>query len=548
MELLAIALVGAVLIALIFTSLTSWKKVPEGNVGVLRVKHSFRGIQGEQSHIRTQGSMGVQASLLKPDRWYFLPSWYAEITYAPRTFIREGSFGVVFALDGRVPSVNRTIADHVECDSFQDGRRFLTGGGQQGPQQQILASGVYDINPELFDVVAVDSLEGKPYTLSPSDLRPVEIPEGRTGVVITLDGQDPSLLDGDTGPPIPGHENFQLPWIFLGQGGYRGVQAETLSPGVYRINPWFARVVQIPTRDLILEWNRKEEIVAANFDSSLDQIAVNVEGYKVWVDISQTIRIPATAAPLLVRRFGESEQEDLDDLFQVTRLPVQRFVERVLGETVVGYFHANIAEYSIGEFLASHAELREQVEHDIRTALAEYEVEAIRTTLGEFEFEQEGFDRLRREIAEKRKGTEGHVLDVDHLRIQEEGERIKISVKKGYKKADVAEVEELQRILGSENYGKERLVAQLVKMQVPEVLMGDPQALLGYMSLDAIRNLVTPPGRPQHEAIETPGKRRFASPDKPRFAQIEPENPRPGFKPRSSTSEDPISPDSGAES
>ena len=41
---------------------------------------------------------------------------------------------------------------------FEDARGFLTGGGQRGPQRQIVRQGVYAINTALFVVMTGDKV------------------------------------------------------------------------------------------------------------------------------------------------------------------------------------------------------------------------------------------------------------------------------------------------------------------------------------------------------------------------------------------------------
>src|SRR5262249_36812283 len=161
------------------------------------------------------------------------------------------------------------LAQHVECDHFQDGAAFLRQGGEQGRQTGYLpGGGSYNINPELFKVITVETTErDRQDGLTAADLRGVTIPEGNIGVVIALDGRPPSPDPDVVGRVVEGHYSYQLPWVFLGRGGQRGVQEETLAGGSsYAINPWFARVVQVPTRDLHLEWTKKSQKEVGNFD------------------------------------------------------------------------------------------------------------------------------------------------------------------------------------------------------------------------------------------------------------------------------------------
>ncbi|MFI6095868.1 hypothetical protein ACIA8G_09970 [Lentzea sp. NPDC051213] len=290
----------------VVVALTGYQSVPTGKIGL--VYKRFGVLKSERYPVRVHGGQGVQAATLQADRRYLLPPLLYRIKFVPRTYVPTGTIGLVIAKVGAVPPVDRTLCNHVECNYFQDGRAFLMRGGQMGKQPMVLPGGAYyDINPALFEVITTETLgDAEIYELTRSDLTDISIPEGATGVVIAKEGDAPDDDESVVGAPVAGHASFQRPWEFLANGGRRGAQAETLSQGgVYRINPWFARVVIIPTRELTLEWQRKENKSSDRYDAALDQIVANVEGHRLLFTMTQIIRIPAKAAPGLVRRFGE---------------------------------------------------------------------------------------------------------------------------------------------------------------------------------------------------------------------------------------------------
>jgi hypothetical protein len=282
------------------------RTVPTGHVGIVERRFGLVG-PGEFSVRTGLGAQGPQAVILKPDRRYLRSPLLYKVTYARQTVVPAGTVGAVVALVGAPPAAHQTLCRHVECNLFQDGRAFLLGGGQMGRQPAVLPGGArYDINPLIFDVVTVDNIGEGRHGLTADSLRETSVPVGATGVVIALEGAPADEEDGVVAPVVPGHASFQLPWMFLDGGGRRGAQAETLGQGIYRINPWFARVVLIPTRDLILEWERtSQDKPQDNYDVALEQIRINIEGHRLRFTMTQTIRIPSKAAPVLVGRFGE---------------------------------------------------------------------------------------------------------------------------------------------------------------------------------------------------------------------------------------------------
>lgn len=246
----------------------------------------------------------------------------------------------------------------------------------------------------------------------------------------------------------------------------------------------------IPTRDLILEWTRKDKKPASNLDAALDQIVISVEGHRLRFDMTQTIRIPAKAAPGLVGRFGEQEADAFGPNDDLATVPVQRFVERVLGSAVEGYFQATAAEYDVLDFIRGHNQVRLDLEERVRNALAEWGVEAVRATLNEFVPEETTLDELRRERATER---DRKVL-LEH-RLQNEGleakaELVRIQTDRERRKNQVTELEELIRVLGRDAVALERFLNALAKMKVPEFVGGDASALLQYMPLPVAQDMI----------------------------------------------------------
>ena len=127
--------------------------------------------------------------------------------------------GLVEACDGQALPSGHIMAKRVKCDSFQDARAFLEGGGERGPQIDVIPPGTYRINPLLFTVSLADA---------------ISVPQGQVGVVEARDGK-----------PIPSGrviahqvtcDSYQDGSAFLSGGGERGPQMALIAPGTYRIN------------------------------------------------------------------------------------------------------------------------------------------------------------------------------------------------------------------------------------------------------------------------------------------------------------------------
>ncbi|WP_143175685.1 SPFH domain-containing protein [Cryptosporangium aurantiacum] len=480
----------AILVGCAYVASASAVRVPGDHVGV--VYRRYGGHPGADFKVRTRGGAGPQAATLNADRVYLRPRWLYDVEFVPRVTVPTGTIGVVVAKHGAPPEPDRTLARHVECDSFQDGRAFLLGGGQVGRQQAVLlGGGSYDVNPHLFEVVTVDTVGAGRYGLTAADLHEISVPMGATGVVVVQEGAPALEQHGVVAPVVEGHASFQRPEVFLARGGRRGAQAETLSRGgVYRINPWFARVVLIPTRDLTLEWAKRTK-PDDNFDVALDQIRINVEGHWLRFDMSQTIRIPPSAAPYLIGRFGEQETVAHPSPSPTTsRAPVQRFVERVIGRTVESYFHATAAAHRVLVFMCRHDEVRLELEGRVREAISEYGVEAVKTTLNEFESETPELDVLRRYLAAVR--DRGAALDYER-QIAEKEEEIRTIRRAGDREDRSLEsvaLEDRLRLLGKDVVTTQIFLAELAAMQMPSVIAGDGDALLRELPVNRMYSLI----------------------------------------------------------
>ena len=339
----------------------------------------------------------------------------------------------------------------------------------------------YDINTELFNVITKETVRHQDQgELTEEDLEEMKISVDNTGVVIALEGEAPSQEPNAVGRVVAGHHNYRLPWVFLDRGGQRGVQEETLDGGSnYAINPWFARVVQVPIRDLHLEWTRKSQKNARNYDSALDLIVVDIQGHRLSLEMSQILRIPPSAAPRLVRRFGEGGLDTTRSAQSgpvVKPAPVQRFVERVLGATVAGYFTEIVGGRQVMEFIIEYDKIRMQLQDQVTQALNDWDVVAGRTVLGEFKSEDRALNELRRLLARQDIGLTQEIRRHKHLEqakknreIEAEIRRVEIELKG---ESEVVVLRKQIELLGPYQVVIDRVLGHMEKMPVPHYVSG----------------------------------------------------------------------------
>ncbi len=172
------------------------------------------GIRGKQLRFLTNGTFKIHPHLFK-------------VTKIKKTFIPEGSIGVITAADGGILPAGQLLGRSVEGhDNFQNADVFLSNGGQKGPQIDFLRPGSYNINTEIFMVELKTA---------------VVIAENEIGIVEARDGQTMGKSDVVVSTP-EGHNNFQDGQKFLDHKGKRGPQETVLTPGTYYINPYLFSV------------------------------------------------------------------------------------------------------------------------------------------------------------------------------------------------------------------------------------------------------------------------------------------------------------------
>ncbi len=415
--------------------------IPQDSIGIVNKRFVLFGKNRtlpDGSLVALNGEAGIQADTLAPGIHFWFWPWQYSIATEKFVTIAERKIGVVESRDGKSLSDGRVLAKKIECDSFQDARKFLVGGGERGPQIAIIPPGTYRINTALFSIVQEDV---------------TEIEDNMVGIVTTREGT--ALKTGDiAGKEISGHNMFQDGQTFVTNGGYRGLQEqvilagryfinprfatvdtkpmtevpiatagvviayvgdagvdvtgdtfkhgnlvvkgqkgvwmEPLDPGKYPINPFTHKVEIVPTANVVLNWatGRTE---AHQLDANLSTITVrSSDGFTFNLDVSQIIHIPRNDAPKVIARFGS----------------VKNLVTQVL-EPIIGNYFRNAAQGSdVIEFLKSRHERQNDAKAQISAALADYNVGAVDTLIGDITPPKELMTTLTdRKIAEQQKLT-----------------------------------------------------------------------------------------------------------------------------------------------
>ncbi len=400
--------------------------------------------------IALAGEAGLQAETLAPGLHFGYWPWQYRIIKVPVTVVPQGEIALVLTADGDAIPSERILAKVVDCDNFQDARKFLTNGGEKGRQLGILTAGTYRINTAQFTVIT--SATAHEHGMMPEQLQLQRIEPDMVGIVTTLDGQpiEPGEI---AGPTIATHDNFQNAQAFLEGGGRRGLQEQVLLSGTWNLNPWFAQVEQVPmvqipigyigvvisfvgaahvdvsgmdfkhgdlvnighkgvwvtplypgkhplntrvmkvelvpTTNIVLNWANRTE--AHHFDEKLSSITVrSKDGFAFNLDVSQIIHVGALDAPKVISRVGS----------------MQNLVDHVLQPIVGNYFRNSAQDYTVLDFLSARSHRQVEAAEHIRAAIGAYDVQAIDTLIGDINPpEQLMTTQTDRKIAEEQRKT-----------------------------------------------------------------------------------------------------------------------------------------------
>jgi uncharacterized membrane protein YqiK len=400
--------------------------IRERQVGIV-VKRFAKNSLPPGQLIALDGEAGFQAQTLAPGLHYGYWPWQYHVLKARVTVVPQGEIALVLAADGQAIPAGRILGKIVDCDNFQDARKFLANGGEKGRQLGILTAGTYRINTALFTVITSATASENGMPAQQLDLQRIE--PDMVGIITTLDGQ-PIEAGEIAGPAIAGHANFQNAQAFLDGGGRRGLQEQILLSGTWNLNPWFAQVEQtpmvqipigyvgvvisfvggahvdvsgvefkhgdlvnaghkgvwvtplypgkhpintrvmkvelVPTTNIVLNWASRTE--AHHYDEKLSSITVrSKDGFAFNLDVAQIIHVGALDAPKVISRVGS----------------MQNLVDHVLQPIVGNYFRNSAQGYTVLDFLSARSQRQVEAAEHIRKAIRAYDVQAIDTLIGD---------------------------------------------------------------------------------------------------------------------------------------------------------------------
>jgi uncharacterized membrane protein YqiK len=325
------------------------------------------GQKGPQRMVLREGTYAINLALfviLTQDQVYYLPLDRSEVSlfqkmsaliserggYQP--IVLRGAddlISIVTVHDGPALTPGEIIAPLVGNDpldaasyhnSFQDADRFLAAGGRRGRQLQVLVEGTYYVN-RLFATA-----EAIPKTI-------VEV--GWAGVVVSY--------TGEAGLDLSGKDYKHGELVAAGQ---RGVWSDPLLPGKYAFNTYAGKVIQVPTTNFILKWNRTE-IGSHAFDENLSEVnLITKDAFEPSLPLSVVVHIDYRKAPLVIQRFGD----------------VKKLVEQTLDPMVSAYFKNVGQTRTLIQLLQDRSEIQRQAGVEMQERFVQYNLELQEVLIG----------------------------------------------------------------------------------------------------------------------------------------------------------------------
>ncbi|MEK7630123.1 MAG: SPFH domain-containing protein [Patescibacteria group bacterium] len=232
LELSSLLLLGIGFFVLILVALNSFV-IAKGNQIITLERRWFGKQMPDGRTVALRDEVGVQARILGPGTHFLIPFLYKtkkhEFLVIPPKHV-----GVVSSITGAPMPSGSIMAKQIECDLFQDGEKFLSGGGEKGPQLAILPDGEYRINPHLFQVRVVEA---------------IMIEDNEVGYIESIAGAPVTRVGGNFGSPVD-CDDFQDAEAFIKNGGQKGPQISFLTPGLYRINTLLFKIEKKPITEI----------------------------------------------------------------------------------------------------------------------------------------------------------------------------------------------------------------------------------------------------------------------------------------------------------
>ena len=118
-------LLTTILVVVVLAAWLTFRYIPNDRIGIVEKLWSARGSLTEGAVIALHGEAGYQADILRGGMHFGLWRWQYAVHKFPLVTIKQGKIGYVFSRGGDQLQPSQTLAKIVECNNFQDARKFL---------------------------------------------------------------------------------------------------------------------------------------------------------------------------------------------------------------------------------------------------------------------------------------------------------------------------------------------------------------------------------------------------------------------------------------
>jgi len=449
--------VGVVIVILLIVIYVSVVSIPGDKVGIVEKK--FGGGKLEKGRIlAVNGENGIQAQTLAPGWHFFYWPWQYKIEKVPVIEIKNGSVGLVQAVDGlSLPMDTSYAPEWDDAKKMQDAAYFLDEGkGYKGPQLTVLKPGKYRLNTKLFTVTTV------PVT---------NIAVGTVGVVKSNVGESVQAQDR------------------LVEQGQRGSWNKPLTPRESYLNTKAYEVTVISTRQVKVSYSAEVERGERKTQPLRPITVRSKDGFTFPVDVRVTYLIKGENAPRVVATVG-------DDELVLTKL---------VTPAVRAIFRNNAEKVKALEYVQYRSKQEEQSAAMLTAELEKYGVFVLAVRIGDVGDEESLGALLKtqtdREIALQEQETFAEQQRAAEKqkalsKTEQEAEEEKRLATAAYS-VRIAEQEKQQRIIDAQAQAEQiKLVAEAqadAYQLISKVIGSDNAALMEIMKLVAAQNIrITP--------------------------------------------------------
>jgi len=329
--------------------------------------HNFE--DGEK-FLANGGQKGPQIEILLPGTYRINLNLF-QVSPEPAAVVDSAKVGLVTAKDGNPLPDKEYVAHSVPGHSdFQDANSFLKGGGERGPQLDVLKPGTYYINPLMFNI-AFD------------DVAVVE--RGQVAVVVSNVGEEPTAdMKKRLGSTQMGATEEEGKEKYVVPKGYRGIQEEVAGPGRYYLNRLAFMPYIIDTTNITIDWDDSKE---TKFNALN---VVSKDGFNIGVSVKVVVRVRPDQAPYMVSKVGS----------------IDNLILHVIHPMIDSSFRNQASTTSAMNFMQDRQEEQTKAETRARLELEKYHVECVSVLICQIMLPQELMDTQTKKIIAQQQTTQ----------------------------------------------------------------------------------------------------------------------------------------------